>query len=48
VRAFNDFVPQTADAQIFRAVIRVVAGGCTDLDQREVLILVPPAPIVLL
>jgi hypothetical protein len=47
VRAFNDFVPQTDKAQIFRAVIRVLAGGCTDLDQREVLILVPPTPIVI-
>jgi hypothetical protein len=46
VQAFNDFVVQTADAQIFRAVIRVLAGGCTPLDQREVLILVPPIPIV--
>ncbi|HEY4244676.1 MAG TPA: hypothetical protein VGM88_32905 [Kofleriaceae bacterium] len=46
VNAFNDFVPQTADAQIFRATIKVTAGGCTPLDQRDVLILVPPAPIV--
>ncbi len=47
VRALNDFVPQTQDAQIFRATIRVLAGGCTALDQREVLILVPPNPIVI-
>lgn len=47
VRAFNDFVQQTADAQIFRAGIRVLAGGCTALDQRDVLILVPPTPIVI-
>ncbi len=47
VRAVNDFVPQTSNAQIFRATIRVLAGGCTALDQREVLILVPPTPIVL-
>ncbi len=47
VRALNDFLPQTADAQIFRATIRVLAGGCTDLDQRDVLILVPPNPIVI-
>jgi len=45
VNAFNDFVAQTTDAQIFKATIRVLAGGCTPLDQREVLILVPPAPI---
>jgi hypothetical protein len=25
-------------------VIKVLAGGCTDLDQREVFILVPPRP----
>jgi hypothetical protein len=47
VDAFNDFVMQTNDAQIFRATIRVTAGGCTALDQRDVLILVPPAPIVI-
>ena len=47
VRALNDFLPQTGNAQIFRATIRVLAGGCTALDQREVLILVPPTPIVI-
>ncbi len=47
VKALNDFVPQTANAQVFRATIRVLAGGCTALDQREVLILVPPNPIVI-
>jgi len=47
VRALNDFIQQTGDAQIFKATIRVLAGGCTDLDQREVLILVPPTPIVI-
>jgi hypothetical protein len=46
VNAYNDFVPQTQQAQIFRATIRVLAGGCTPLDEREVLILVPPNPIV--
>jgi hypothetical protein len=46
VSAYNDFVPQTNEAQIFRAVIRVLAGGCTDLDQRTVFILVPPNPVV--
>jgi hypothetical protein len=46
VNAFNDFVMQTQDAQIFRATIRVLAGGCTPLDEREVLILVPPSPII--
>jgi hypothetical protein len=46
VNAFNDFVMSTGDAQIFRATIRVLAGGCTPLDQRDVLILVPPIPVV--
>jgi len=45
VRAYNDFVKSTSDAQIFRATIRVLAGGCTDLDAREVLILIPPTPL---
>jgi hypothetical protein len=45
VRAHNDFVPATGSAQIFRAKVKVLAGGCTDLDTREVLILVPPNPI---
>jgi hypothetical protein len=47
VNAYNDFVMQTDQAQIFRATIRVLAGGCTPLDQRDVLILVPPTPIVI-
>jgi hypothetical protein len=48
VAAFNDFIPQTESAQIFRATIRVTAGSsCTiTLDQRDVLILVPPIPVV--
>jgi hypothetical protein len=46
VTAFNEFVPSTDRAQIFRAVIKVLGGGCTDLDEREVFILVPPTPIV--
>ncbi|MEO8548551.1 MAG: hypothetical protein ABI678_01195 [Kofleriaceae bacterium] len=47
VDAFNDFVVQTDQAQIFHATIQVLAGGCTPLDQRDVLILVPPQPIVI-
>jgi hypothetical protein len=47
VHAFNDFVPQTSQAQIFSATITVLAGGCTPLDQRDVLILVPPMPITI-
>jgi hypothetical protein len=46
VDAFNDFVMQTDQPQIFRANIQVLAGGCTPLDQRDVLILVPPIPIL--
>ena len=46
VQAFNDFVHQTSTAQIFRANIQVLAGGCTPLDARDVLILVPPMPVV--
>jgi hypothetical protein len=48
VEAFNDFVMQIdGKAQFFRATIRVLAGGCTPLDAREVLILVPPAPVTI-
>lgn len=46
VVAFNSFVEPTNEAQIFRATIRVLAGGCTPLDERDVVILVPPNPIV--
>jgi hypothetical protein len=48
VAAYNDFIMQTDQAQIFRATIRVTAGSsCTiTLDQRDVLILVPPIPVV--
>ncbi len=45
IAALNDIVPPTGEAQLFRATIRVLAGGCTDLDQREAFVLVPPAPI---
>lgn len=47
VTAFNDFLQGTEQAQFFRATIKVLAGGCTDLDAREVLILVPPNPIII-
>jgi hypothetical protein len=46
VNAFNDFVMATGDAQIYRATIQVTASGCNVLDQRDVLILVPPIPVV--
>jgi hypothetical protein len=45
--AFNDFVPQTDQAQIFSANVEVLASGCYALDQRNVLILVPPTAIVI-
>ncbi len=47
VTAYNDFMQGAETAQFFRATIRVLAGGCTDLDEREVLILVPPDPIII-
>lgn len=40
----NDLVPEASTPQVYRANIKVLAGGCTDLDQREVIILVPPRP----
>jgi hypothetical protein len=47
VVAFNDFVEPTNQGRIFRAVIRVLAEGCTPLDERDVIILVPPNPVVI-
>lgn len=47
VVAYNDFVEGTEKPQIFRAVIRVLAGGCTALDEREVFILVPPNALII-
>ncbi len=47
VVATNTFVPQTDQAQIFMATITVLASGCTPLDQRTVIILVPPTAIVI-
>ena len=45
VTAFNDFVEQTDEPQFFEAAITVTAGGCFPLDERVVLILVPPSPM---
>jgi hypothetical protein len=43
VRAYNDFVPPTGQAQLFRATIRIFGDRCgTDLDHRDVFIVVPP------
>jgi hypothetical protein len=43
VTAQNVIVPATDKPQVFRAKIKVLAGGCADLDEREVIILIPPA-----
>src|SRR5882672_764305 len=48
LRPDNDFVLQADEAQIFGATIRVLAGGCTPLDERHVLILAPPPPVVII
>lgn len=46
IKASNDSVPDKNTAQLFKATIKILAGGCTALDEREVFILVPPTPIV--
>ena len=48
IDAKNDFQQPIDKPQIFHATIRILAGGCTDLDQRDVIILVPPSapPVV--
>lgn len=45
VEAFNDLVPQGERARMFTATIEVLADDCGDLDEREVLVLVPPNPL---
>ncbi|MCA9705793.1 MAG: hypothetical protein KDK70_08095 [Myxococcales bacterium] len=45
VRAFNDFVPQTDQPQVFVANIEVLADDCGELDARDVFILVPPVEL---
>lgn len=42
IEAYNDFVPQGPEPRLFSARIAVLADACSDLDEREVLILVPP------
>lgn len=42
VTAQNVIVPATDKPQVYRATIKVLAGGCANLDEREVLILIPP------
>lgn len=48
IRAFNDFVKPTDKPQVFRAKIRVKADQCEglDLDEREVVFVVPPRALV--
>ncbi len=42
VEAYNDFIPQTDQARLFRATISVLADSCGDLGERDVFVLVPP------
>ena len=41
----NDTVEPTAEAQIFRATLRVMGDGFTELDTREIFFFVPGRPI---
>ncbi|MEM9462207.1 MAG: hypothetical protein AAGF11_49085 [Myxococcota bacterium] len=45
IEAYNDFVPPLSVPQLFEATIRVLADGCSDLDERTVIIMVPPVPL---
>lgn len=45
VEAFNSFLPQGPAPRLFVAEITVLADGCSDLDTREVFILLPPQDI---
>ncbi len=42
IEAHNDVIPQGPSPRLFEATIRVLASGCSDLDERTVFILVPP------
>ena len=42
VEAKNEIVHETTRPQVFHATIRVRAGGCANLDSRDVIILIPP------
>jgi hypothetical protein len=42
VEAFNGIQKETTWPQVFHATIRVRAGGCANLDERDVIILIPP------
>lgn len=43
IEAKNTFAPATTKPQLFRAKLVVQASGCADLDERDVLIIVPAA-----
>ena len=43
IEAQNDFQAPREIPQVFHATIKILAGGCTDLDQRDVIIVVPPS-----
>ncbi|MEM6990330.1 MAG: hypothetical protein AAF721_07535 [Myxococcota bacterium] len=45
IEAHNDVVPQESAPRLFEATVRVLASGCSDLDERTVFILVPPAAL---
>jgi hypothetical protein len=41
----NATVPESAVPQVFRATVRVLGDGVTELDAREVFFIVPPLPL---
>jgi hypothetical protein len=45
VTATNTIQPATTWPQVFHATIRIRAGGCADLDSRDVIILIPPTAL---
>ena len=47
IEAKNDVVMELPMPQVFHARIRIRAGGCADLDERDVIILVPPSKPVI-
>jgi hypothetical protein len=47
VEAKNDQVMETAEPQVLHARLKIRAGGCADLDERDVIVLVPPGrPVI--
>jgi hypothetical protein len=47
IEAKNDVVMEQPQPQVFHARIKIRAGGCADLDERDVIILVPPSKPVI-